>query len=353
MKTTFTTTTAHKFTIEVNAHVPASYADIISAIENGINQEVPEKRDELRTFAISAVNKMFKDVATNYVMLSDDVLKTLCNGVSYGKLTATKDGDTVTINGDLSMRRVSVGKVDKSPVYENRLDYIQYTDVVRALNAYNKQLKKEGFKDGYTLKRGINASQFNLLTVFSHNLAGKISDKDMRIIEKSGEAFAPFASDSNTKRLEAVQFFYDIFNAHTGNNYKAIGFVVKELRNDKRLATFDSQHYISTIPGEYTLLSVLISHYLNTGKKALEKSKAKDIATIQPIVKNDEPAPVEKQEERTDTAPETIYLIDPPCVSDNRELQYLEEAEKLYKAGKLDKLTIQKVDGKTIVTYRR
>lgn len=297
MKATFTTTTAHKFTVEVVDAIPNSYNDIIASVEDGINQESPEKRDELLSLVISTVNKMFKDIATNSVMLSDDVLHRLCNGVCYGKLSVSKDGNTTTINGGLSQRKVMTGKIDKIPVYEIRNDFIQYTDVVRALNAYNKQLKKEGFKEGYTLKGGINAPQFNLLTVFSHNLAGKISDKDMKIIEKSGATFAPFASDSNTKRLEAVQFFYDIFNAHTGNNYKAIGFVVKELKNDKRLATFDSQHYISTVPGEYTLLSVLISHYVNTGKKALEKSKAKDIATIQPIVKNDEPAPVEEQEE--------------------------------------------------------
>ena len=301
MKATFTTTTAHKFTIEVNDYIPSDYAPIISDIEDGINQEALEKREELLSLVISTVNKMFKDIATNSVMLSEDVLRRLCNGVCYGKLSVSKDGNTTVINGGFAQKKVMTGKVDKVPVYEIRRDFVQYTDVVRALNAYNKQLKKEGFKEGYTLKGGINAPQFNLLTVFSHNLAGKISDKDMKIIEKSGATFAPFASDSNTKRLEAVQFFYDIFNAHTGNNYKAIGFVVKELKNDKRLATFDSQHYISTVPGEYTLLSVLISHYVNTGlkKEVLEKSKAKDISSITPIVKNEEPAPVEDEQEET------------------------------------------------------
>lgn len=282
MKANFKTTNKEVFTIEVNDHLPAptAMADIISTIEDCVSAEELSARDDMLSTMVSTANKMFKECACNYAMMSDDVLRTLCNGVTYAKIYTTKDGDTITLNAGIAERKVKTGVVDKTPIYANRPDYVQYTDVIRALNSYNKELKKAGYKEGYTLKGGVNARQFDLLTVFTHNLSGKLSEKDMRIIERLGETFANFASDSNTKRLQGVQFFYDLFNAHTGDNYKAIGFVVNELKNDKRLATFDSQHYISTVPGEYTLLSVLISHYINTGKKVLEKTKAKSIADV-------------------------------------------------------------------------
>ena len=282
MKTTFKTTNNSTFEVEVFDHIPApeDVRDIIETIEECVSAEELSSRNDMLSTMVSTVNRMFKECACNYAMLSGDVLRTLCNGVSYAKIYITKDGDSVILNPGIAERKVKVGTVDKTPIFETRPDYIQYTDVVRAYNAYNKQLKKEGYKEGYTLKGGINARQFDLLTVLCHNLAGKLTEKDTRTLERLGETFANFASDSNAKRLEAVQFFYDLFNSHTGDNYKAIGFIVKELKNDKRLATFDSQHYINTIPGEYTLLSVLISHYINTGKKVLEKSKAKNISDV-------------------------------------------------------------------------
>ena len=278
----FQTTNNHTFELSIPAFVlSAEQADALkSAIMAGIEQEEPTARKDLLTAVVSAVNREFKTMATMSAMLSDDVLSTLCNGLQFGKLSLSREGDSVIINYDVAMRSVCVGKVDKTPVYENRPDFVQYADVMRMFSAYNKQLKKEGYKEGYTLKGAISAQQFNLLTVFCHNLSGKLTDKDRERLEKLGENFASFASDSNTKRLECVQFFYNLFNAHTGNDYKAIGFVVNELKNDKRLATFDSQHYISTVPGEYTLLSVLISHYVNTGRKVLEKSKARAIGTV-------------------------------------------------------------------------
>lgn len=282
MNANFKTTNNHKFSIEVVDHLPdiGTMSDIIADIEDGVALEELSTRDELLSTVVSAVNRMFKEVAVNAVMLSGDVIRSLCSGVTYAKIYASKDGDSVTLNGGIAERKVKVGTIDKTPIFENRPDYVQYTDVIRAFNAYNKQLKKEGYKEGYTLKGGINARQFDLLTVFCHNLSGKLSDKDVRTLEKLGETFATFAESSNTKRLESVQFFYDLFNSHTGKNLKAIGFIVNELKNDKRLATFDSQHYISTVPGEYTLLSVLISHYINTGKKVLEKSKAKKVVDV-------------------------------------------------------------------------
>lgn len=282
MKATFKTTNKEEFVIEVINHLPApaDMAEIILTIEECVSAEELSSRDDMFSAMVSTVNRMFKDCACNYAMMSDDVLRTLCNGVSYAKIYTTKDGDTVTLNAGIAERKVKTGVVDKTPIFAHRPDYVQYTDVIRAFNSYNKELKKAGYKDGYTLKGAINARQFDLLTVFSHNLSGKLSDKDLRTMEKLGDTFASFASDSNTKRLQSVQFFYDLFNAHTGKNHKAIGFVVNELKNDKRLATFDSQHYISTIPGEYTLLSVLISHYINTDKKVLEKSKAKSLGDV-------------------------------------------------------------------------
>lgn len=282
MKTTFKTTNKEAFTIEVTEHLPTptAMADIIATIEECVSAEELSARDDMLSAMVSTVNRMFKDCACNYAMLSDDVLRTLCDGVSYAKIYITKDGDSATLNAGIAERKVKTGMVDKTPIYAHRPDYVQYTDVVRAFNSYSKELKKAGYKDGYTLKGAINARQFDLLTVFTHNLSGKLTDKDMRTLEKLGETFTNFASDSNTKRLQSVQFFYDLFNAHTGKTHKAIGFVVNELKNDKRLATFDSQHYISTVPGEYTLLSVLISHYINTDKKVLEKSKAKSLGDV-------------------------------------------------------------------------
>lgn len=280
----FKTTNNHSFELSIPAYLLSveQATALKSAIADGVALEEPTARRELLSAVLSEINKEFKSMATMHALLSDDIIATLCNEVNFGKLSLTKEGDSVIVNYGIAMRSVCVGKVDKTPVYENRPDFVQYSDVMRMYNAYNKQLKKEGYKDGYTLRGAISAQQFNLLTVFVHNLSGTLSDKDRERLEKLGENFKMFASDSNTKRLDCVQFFYNLFNAHTGHDYKAIGFVVNELKNDKRLATFDSQHYISTVPGEYTLLSVLISHYVNAGRnaKVLHKSRAKAIGTV-------------------------------------------------------------------------
>lgn len=278
----FTTTTNHSFEISVpNFQLSTEQVqELKTAIYAGIEQEEPTERKNLLSAIVAYVNKEFKDMASFIVMRSDDVLKNSCLEVNYGKLTVCRDGDSVVVNYDLAMHKVKVGKVDKTPIYENRPDFVQYTDVVKIHNLYNSTLKKDGYKDGYALKGGISAHQFNLLTILTHNLAGRLTEKDIEKLEKMGEEFACFAGTSNTQRLKAVQFWYDLFNARTGKNHKAIGFIVEELKNDKRLATFDSHHYIDTVVGEYTLLSVLISHYINTGRSVIKNSKAKNISGV-------------------------------------------------------------------------
>ena len=290
----FTTTNNHAFEITVPAHILTAEQGtaLCGAIMSNVAMEEPENRRSLLSAIVSAVNADFKAKACAHVMLSDDVLVTLLNGVTFGKLSVTKDGDSLTVNYGVAQKSVPNGKVDKVTVYVNRPDYVQYSDVVRYHRAYNAKLKKEGYADGYTMKGTISAQQFNLLTVFAHNLARRLSDHDRAILDRMGDNFSNFAGESNTKRLAAVQFFYDLFNARTGHDYKAIGDVVHSLTADKRLATFDSVHYVDTVAGEYTLLSVLISHYINTNMEILNKSKAKSLSNV---TKDTKPAKAEPE----------------------------------------------------------
>ena len=278
----FRTTTNHDFEITVPGHILTAEQGtaLCGSILSAVAMEEPENRRSLLSTVVSAVNADFKAQACAHVMLSDDMLKTLLSGVTFGKLSVGKEGDSLTVNYGTAQKYVPNGKVDKTTVYAIRPDYVQYSDVVRFHHKYNAQLKKEGYADGYTMKGTISARQFNLLTVFAHNLARRLTDRDRAILDRMGDNFSNFAGESNSKRLSAVQFFYDLFNARTGNSYKALGYIVHSLTADKRLSTFDSVHYVDTVPGEYTLLSVLISHYINTGVEILNKSKAKKLSGV-------------------------------------------------------------------------
>ena len=353
----FTATNNHSFELTVPGHILTAEQGtaLCGAILSNVAMEEPDKRRSLLSTVVSAVNADFKAQACAHVMLSDDVLKSLLSGVTFGKLSISKDGDSLTVNYGVAQKSVPNGKVDKTTVYVNRPDYIQYADVVRYHRAYNAKLKKEGYADGYTMNGTISAQQFNLLTVFAHNLARRLSNHDRTILDRMGDNFSNFAGESNTKRLSAVQFFYDLFNAKTGNDYKALGYVVHSLTADKRLSTFDSVHYVDTVPGEYTLLSVLISHYINTGVEILNKSKAKKLSGVT----KDAPAPT-AQEAPTADGPTVAVVIEPPCISDNRAIEYTAEAMKAYKAhmdngtalpGNMKVDTAE--DGTVIITYNR
>lgn len=314
----FRTTNNHDFKIIVPAHVLTAEQGtaLCGSILANVAMEEPDNRRSLLSAVVSAVNADFKARACAHVMLSDDVLKSLLSGVTFGKLSVSKDGDSLTVNYGTAQKSVPTGKVDKVTTYANRPDYVQYSDVVRYHRQYNAKLKKEGYTDGYTMRGTVSAQQFNLLTVFAHNLARRLSDRDRAILDRMGDNFGNFAGESNTKRLSAVQFFYDLFNAKTGNDYKALGYVVHSLTADKRLSTFDSVHYVDTVPGEYTLLSVLISHYINTGVEILNKSKAKKLTNVT------KDAPKEEQTENKPEAeqkPAVHVRVEPACISPNRE----------------------------------
>lgn len=356
----FHTSNNHDFEITIPAHTLTAEQGtaLCTSILSNVAMEEPDNRRSLLSAVVSAVNADFKAQACAHVMLSDDVLKSLLSGVTFGKLSVSKDGDGLTVNYGTAQKSIPNGKVDKTTVYAVRPDYVQYSDVVRYNHKYNAQLKKEGFPNGYTMKGTISAQQFNLLTVFAHNLARRLSDHDRAILDRMGDNFSNFAGESNTKRLSAVQFFYDLFNAKTGNDYKALGYVVHSLTADKRLSTFDSVHYVDTVPGEYTLLSVLISHYINTGVEILNKSKAKKLANV---TKGTAPAPV-AEPERTQTTeaveadkPAVSVNVVPPCISANRESQYIEQAVTAYESGTLpDNMTAETADDGTVtITVNR
>lgn len=279
----FTTSTNYSFEITIPAHVLTAEQGFIlcTAVNLGVAQEDPDKRNAFRSTVVSALNAEFKSQACAHAMLSDDVILSILSGLKYGKLYISKDGDTVVVNYGTAEKMVQDGKnADGSKRMVNRPDWLQFIDVVRFHKRYNAKLKKEGHADGYTMKGNVDPKQFNLLTVFGHNLAGRVSDYDRTLLSQMGDDFAVFAEKSNGKTLKAVAFWYALFNTRTGKNYQPIDFIAKALRKDKRLATFDSIHYTDTVPGEYMLLSVLMSHYINTGVKVIENSKSKKLSGV-------------------------------------------------------------------------
>lgn len=49
-----------------------------------------------------------------------------------------------------------------------------------------------------------------------------------------------------------------------------------------------------------------------------------------------------------------VYRVNPPCMSENREIQYMQEAERLYKSGKLpSNITVKEEEDCIIITYNR
>lgn len=49
-----------------------------------------------------------------------------------------------------------------------------------------------------------------------------------------------------------------------------------------------------------------------------------------------------------------VYCVNPPCISENRAMQYIQEAERLYKSGKLpSNITVKEEEDCIIVTYNR
>lgn len=290
MNKQFTTTNnAHNFSVTVNTARPGAeeWHTIIDAIENGVKHEPLASREDFTAFVVGEVNAMIKTLAIEAVMFSADVLSVLCGGVTYGKITLEKDGDAITLNGGTSGRYIAAGKVDKETLYDFRPDYILYSDVAKAFKRYTREKKKAGDKTAYTLAGDIPFEYSKMLTVFAHNLSDRLSAEDVAKVEKAGKKFAAFAATSTAKRLEAVQAFYALFNSRTGAEHKAIEFIVKSLRKDKRLATFDSMHYTDTVPGECAVLDVLIMHYVNTGKAVHNKSRAKSIGEAFAEVKAD------------------------------------------------------------------
>lgn len=284
MKKSFITTTNHKFEIDVvNSTLTAEQAQaLIDSIETNLAMEVPENKQTLLATVVSSVNASFKAIACHNTMLSTDVLGKLALGVHYGKLYVARENDVVTINYDVAQRVEKVKKVDNNWVYATRFDYVKYTDVMRAYRAYNAELKKSGFKDGYALQGGLSPEQNMLAIVAVHNFVGKLSEKDIARIEKMGSLFNSFTKTSKTGRLEILEYFYALFNEKTVQTLKPIGFIVDKMAQDKLLATFDSMHYTDTVPSEQAFIDVVLMHYINTGlaTSVIEKNRGKKLSDV-------------------------------------------------------------------------
>lgn len=255
--------------------------DLISKIEDFVANEEKEHREELQKDVIAWCNTSFRSLAVLSVVYSSDVLRDLANGVICSRITV---GEGNTMNIGTSEKAVT-WKDEKSgkKVTEYRPDWIQYSEVVRKCKDLEAEAKKEGYKDFKVVLSGdLNPRQEQLLTITMHNYCGEISEKDRRRIANMGEDFSTMLATSTTKRIEALTYWYELFNGHTGKDLKPIGKIVKLILQDKRLATFDSVHYRNTIAREDVMLSVLLSHYNNSGKKVVDNSRSKSLSTIRP-----------------------------------------------------------------------
>ena len=256
-------------------------SDLVAKIEDFVANEEKEHREELQKDIVTWCNNAFRSHAVLSVVYSDDMMRDLANGVICSRITV---GEGNALNVGTSEKAVT-WKDEKTgkKVTEYRPDWIQYSEVVRKVKDLEAEAKKDGYKDfKIILSSDLNPRQEQLLTVTMHNYCGEISDKDRRRISGMGEDFTTMLATSATKRLEALTFWYELFNSHTGKDLKPIGKIVKLILQDKRLATFDSVHYRNTIAREDVMLSVLLSHYNNSGKRVADNSRSKSLSTIRP-----------------------------------------------------------------------
>ena len=273
--------------LQVNSTTPTD--KLKASISILLDEFAPETVAESGKNIVNAVNKALYNNAIDSIINSPNIFVEMFKQVTYGKFTLKADNESgrgyLLNNTNIVSKVVNLGKNEKGEkISESRPAFITYQEVVKRYD-YLVKLEKRQAKENnrkavvLPLNHNFSVNQFNLVSVFISNILGnELNATQKARLEKLGDDFKRFTATSNNAKLEQLQYFYDIFNNHTGENVKAIAPIIKNLY--KELTTFSSKFYIDSVENEVFVISAIFNHYINSNKVIAEKYKAQKVDKI-------------------------------------------------------------------------
>ena len=315
----------HKITVALS--VPC--ASVKMAIESIIDTFPADVQAEYGRNIIAAINRTMKNNAIADVVFSKNIFAALAQRVTYGKyaIHPGESGTGYTLDSfDIADKIVKVinpktGKKED----ERRKAFVTYADCVRYVKAMNTENKKNGAAL-YTIPGDFGADAMRKIRYFILAANGRLTEENKAMLTERGADYAPFLEDkdSNNGKKARVQVFYDIFNAATGKNVKAIHHVENNVV--KECTTYNSMYKLDKDSNETAYISALFNEWLNSEMVTATAYRAK------------KPEAAKKGKKKTaETAKTKDITIESGSVADNWCIEKMQEtgcnreqAEKLW-----------------------
>lgn len=229
---------------------------------------------------VGGISQSLKEKAVADVIEQADHLTALLKVPTYARISYNADKGTMA--------------------YKSIGGHVDLSMLLSGIKSTNRTRKGEtGFKP-VEFRHGLNAQQTALVCIFSHLACGGFNEVEraelLRICNKAGKGaerdalkgfYKVATSDevSNKAQAGVMSYFYALFNARTGNSYKAVGsYKVGESETsvtafalaEKSIRTFNGKKWeFRNNEGNFTsALSALIVQYINTGVVLADKGKS-------------------------------------------------------------------------------
>lgn len=232
---------------------------------------------------LAKVNKALLNNAIDEVIFTDNIFKTMYNKITYGKYTIKYNEDKtgyLLSSVNIVSKAIPTDKKneDGKTIKENRPDFIDYVKVCKRYSQLKSEYKKQDLKLD-ALKGDFKPLEKMLISVFINNVLDRpLTDLQVAKLNAKGDEFKRFTEKSNNAKLDQLNYIYDIFNKHTGNNTKAINKVIGNIYDEMK--NFSSKYMLSTVENETTVISIIFNHYVNSSMITYEKYKAQKIDNL-------------------------------------------------------------------------